>query len=74
MRTTISIPEDLAEKARRATKNGSLSAFVRDAVAERLARMERERLALAMEQGYQREAEDPSLDPEWEATEVDGLT
>lgn len=74
MRTTISLPEDLANKARRATQNGSLSAFVRDAIAERLARMERERLALAMEQGYQQEAEDPSLDHEWEATETDGLT
>jgi hypothetical protein len=74
MRTTISLPEDLAEKARRASRNGSLSAFARDAIAERLARIERERIALAMEQGYQHEAEDPSLDPEWEATEVDGLT
>jgi Arc/MetJ family transcription regulator len=74
MRTTISIPEDLATEARRASQNGSLSAFVRDAIAERLERIERERLALAMEEGYRREAEDPSPDPEWEAIEVDGLT
>jgi hypothetical protein len=36
--------------------------------------MERERLAVAMAQGYKQEAENPSLDPEWKATEMDGLT
>ncbi len=74
MRTTVILPDDLVQKARRASPNSSLSAFVRNAIAERLSRLERECLALAMEKGYRQEAEAPSLDPEWEVTEVEGLT
>jgi hypothetical protein len=51
---------------------GAVSGFVRDAVVDRLDALRREALAAEMEAGYRAEAEDPSLDPEWEAIETEG--
>lgn len=44
-----------------------------EAIRERVSRLETERLAREMEKGYRAEAEEPSLDPEWAAIEVEGL-
>ena len=74
MRTSVVIPGDLIERVRRSAGTGSLSAFVREAVRERVDRIEYERLAQEMEQGYRSEARDSSLDPEWGITETEGLT
>lgn len=73
MRTTVTIPDDLMQRIRRFSAGRSLSTLTREALAEKLARLERERLAGEMEEGYRLEANEPSLDPEWAACETDGL-
>jgi hypothetical protein len=52
---------------------GSLSRFVREALAARLAALRRESLVREMEAGYAAEAESSSLDAEWAAVETEGL-
>ena len=73
MRTTITIPDELAQEAQALSGNRALSEFTREALRERVARLKREKLAREMEEGYRAEAEDLSLDPEWQAVEVEGL-
>ena len=72
MRTTISIPDDVAEKLRAHVGEGSLSGFIREAVEYRLSALRREAMVREMEAGYRAEAEEPSLDPEWTDIEVEG--
>jgi Arc/MetJ family transcription regulator len=72
MRTTIAIPDDLFEKARRFTEGRSFSHFVREAVRSYVGRLEQEALAREMAEGYQAEAEAPSLDEAWSQVETDG--
>ena len=72
MRTTISIPDDVAEKLRAHVGEGSLSGFIREAVEYRLSALRREAMVREMEAGYRAEAEEPSLDPEWTEIEVEG--
>ncbi len=74
MRTSVVLPDDLIRRVRGSGETCSMSAFVREAVREKIARMEYERLAQEMEHGYRMEAREPSLDPEWEITELEGLT
>ena len=73
MRTTITIPDSLAQEAQELTGGRALSEFVREALRDRVARLKREELARKMEEGYLAEAEELSLDPEWRAIEVEGL-
>ncbi|MCD4750748.1 MAG: hypothetical protein K8R59_15355 [Thermoanaerobaculales bacterium] len=73
MRTTVIIPDELVEEVGRLAAGEPLSRFVRESVAERVARLKREQLLRDMEAGYRAEARDPSLDSEWENLEVDGL-
>lgn len=72
MRTTISIPDDIAEKLRAHVGEGSLSGFIREAVEYRLSALRREAMVREMDAGYRAEAEEPSLDPEWTDNEVEG--
>ncbi|HSN54341.1 MAG TPA: ribbon-helix-helix domain-containing protein [Candidatus Sulfomarinibacteraceae bacterium] len=72
MRTTISIPDDIAEKLRAHVGEGSLSEFIREAVESRLDALRREAVVREMDAGYRAEAEEPSLDPEWTDIEVEG--
>ena len=60
MRTTISIPDTLAERLHRR------------AMQERVERLEREELAQAMDDGYAAEAAAPSIDSGWGVTEIEG--
>lgn len=73
MRTTITIPDELAQEAQALAGGRALSEFTREALRERVARLKREQLAREMEKGYRAEAEELSLDPEWQAVEVEGL-
>lgn len=73
MRTTITIPDDLAQDARELAEGRSLSQFTRQALRDAVERLKAERLAQDMEEGYRSEAQDPSLEPEWIAVEVDDL-
>ena len=72
MRTTISIPDDLAEQVRRRSAGMSLSEFARLALAERLGRLEKQELARSMSEGYAAEAASPSLEAAWDVTEAEG--
>ena len=73
MRTTISIPDDLYAQAKELTGARAFSDFASEAIQARVLELQRERLALAMEEGYRAEAEGPALKPEWSWVEVDGL-
>lgn len=73
MRTTITIPDDLAREAQEMAEGRPLSEFLRQALRERVDHLKRDRLARQMAEGYRAEAEAPSLDPEWSAVETEGL-
>jgi Arc/MetJ-type ribon-helix-helix transcriptional regulator len=73
MRTTIILPDELAEEVREYVGSGSLSGFVRASVEQRLEGLRRASLLREMEAGYAAEAEDPSLEGEWEEIETEGL-
>jgi hypothetical protein len=72
VRTTVSIPDALAERIHRRTGDGTLSEFARRAMQERVERLEREELAQAMSEGYAAEAAAPSIDAAWDVTEIEG--
>jgi len=71
MRTTISIPDDIALRLQAHVGEGSLSGFIREAVEYRLDALTREAMVREMDAGYRAEAVDPSLDPEWTDIEVE---
>ncbi|HSL83245.1 MAG TPA: hypothetical protein VLF66_10755 [Thermoanaerobaculia bacterium] len=73
MRTTITIPDDLARDARELARGRSLSNFTRQALQDAVERLKAEELARELEEGYRSEAQDPSLDPAWAAVEVEDL-
>ena len=73
MRTTISVPEDLFQAAKPFVGKRSFSQFAREAIRQHVQRLERERLAREMEEGYRAEAKSPSLDPIWHTVDGDGL-
>lgn len=73
MRATITIPDDLARQARELADGRPLSEFTREALRERVDHLRREQLRRELDEGYRAEAEELSLDPEWESIEVEGL-
>jgi Arc/MetJ-type ribon-helix-helix transcriptional regulator len=72
MRTTISIPNDIAERLQTHIGEGSMSGFIREAVEYRLDVLSRDVMVREMEAGYRAESEEASLDPEWNDIEVEG--
>ena len=73
MRTTISIADALFWQAQAWLGDRSFSDFVSEAIHLRVVELARERLAQELEEGYQAEAANPSLDLEWATIEVNGL-
>ena len=71
MRTTITLPDDLANEARQFLDGRAFSDFARESIALRVAELKRARLAREMREGYRAEAEEPSIDPAWSAIEVE---
>ncbi len=71
MRTTVAIPDDLYQAAEAFVGRRSFSQFVREALRQYVDRLQKEKLAKAMEDGYRIEAESPSLDEEWSSVELD---
>ena len=47
--------------------------IIRDVLVEESARLKRELLTWGTTQGYEAEARDPALEPDWEKIEMDGL-
>ena len=72
MRTTISLPDTLADQVREFLGGRSFSDFARESIAERVSRLQHEKLARELEAGYRAETEDPSLDPAWTDIETEG--
>ena len=72
MRTTVVIPDQIVAQIRALAGSRPLSAFVREAVQERLENLRRLALAAEMEVGYRAEAEASSLPPEWTDVETEG--
>ena len=73
MRTTVTLPDDLAREVGELAEGRSLSELIREALRDRVERLKRDRLAYELEEGYRAEAEEPSLDPAWSAVETEGL-
>lgn len=73
MRTTVTLPDDLADEVQELAGGRSLSEFTREALRERVDRLKKIRLAHELEEGYRAEAEESSLDPEWSTVETEGL-
>ncbi len=71
MRTTVAIPDDLYEAAEIFVGQRSFSQFVREAIRQYVDRLQKEQLAKALAEGYQAEAEAPSLKREWSSVELD---
>lgn len=72
MRATISLPDDLAAQVHAHLGDRSFSDFAREALAERVVQLERERLAEELRDGYRAEATEPSLDDAWAEIETEG--
>ena len=73
MRTSVVIPDALAEEVGRLARGVPLSRFIRESVVERVERLKREQLAREMAEGYEAEARDPSLESGWDKIELGGL-
>ncbi len=72
MRTTITIPDDLARDAQQFLDGRAFSDFARESIARHVSELKRAGLAQEMREGYRAESEDPSLDPAWTAIETEG--
>lgn len=72
MRTTLAIPDELFHQAEPLMGEQRFSQFVREAVRHYVAKLQKEKLAREMEEGYRAEARASSLDPEWSDIEVEG--
>ena len=67
LKLNFTIPEDIAEALKTRISKRKRSAFVAEAVAEKLKNLEQEHLRQALMEGYQiRQAEDAEVNQEWE--------
>ena len=71
MRTTISIPDDIYAAAKEVLGARSFSELATEAIRNQVDQLKRERLAREMAEGYQAEAQTPSLDAEWAEVETE---
>ncbi len=71
MRTTVSLPDQLAADVREVSEGTSFSEFARTAIFRRVQELRARRVALAMEAGYRSEADESSIDAEWAEIEVE---
>jgi metal-responsive CopG/Arc/MetJ family transcriptional regulator len=72
MRTTVTLPDDLAEQVKQMLDSASLSEFIRDAVARHVEELQRKAVAEQMAEGYVAESREPSWDSDWQAIETEG--
>ncbi len=71
MRTSVFIPDPVADEVRSHLDGASFSSFVRISVEDRLRRIKRAAVLEQMAEGYRAEADNPSLAPEWAAVETE---
>ena len=72
VRTTIQLDEELMERVRQIVPTRGFNQFVKEAVAARVASIERERIEREMMQGYiAQRAEREELNRDWEQVDVE---
>ncbi len=72
IRLNFTIPEEIAERLREKVAERGRSAFIVEAIKERLDQMEREQFRLFMAEGYcVRREEDREMNQEWEAATLE---
>jgi metal-responsive CopG/Arc/MetJ family transcriptional regulator len=72
VRTTVHLDEELLARLRGRVSQRGLSRFINEAVAEKMAALERHEIETAMIEGYLASREDHrDVDEEWREVEVD---
>jgi metal-responsive CopG/Arc/MetJ family transcriptional regulator len=72
VKVDFTIPKDLDEKLRQTVKPRQRSSFVAQAIRERLAVLERERIVAALREGYlATHEEDAQINSEWEGATLE---
>ncbi|MBI3979235.1 MAG: hypothetical protein HY331_13715 [Chloroflexi bacterium] len=73
VRTTIQLDEELLARLRRLLPPRSLNRFINEAVAEKVAELERQRIEQAMKEGYlATQDERVEVDRDWQVVDVEG--
>jgi Arc/MetJ family transcription regulator len=73
VRTTVHLDESVIARVRRRVPQRGLSRFVNEAVAEKIATLERQETEAEMIEGYKASAEDQrDVDDDWRTLEADG--
>jgi predicted transcriptional regulator len=73
MRTTIDLDEKLNTRLRELAPGRGLNRFINEAVSEKVAAMEKERIKQAMREGYlATAAEQDELARDWEVVDLEG--
>ncbi len=73
IKMTVTIPEETVDRLRMAVDHRQRSAFVANALKEKLQAMEEEQLDRALIQAYiERYKEDKALDGQWEGATLEG--
>lgn len=71
MQATVVLPDPLAEEAKALAGAAGLSQLIVEAVQHYVLQLQNQQLGRLMAEGYQAEAENPSLDADWTAVELD---
>jgi hypothetical protein len=71
MQATVVLPDRLAEEATALAGIKGLSQLIVEAVQLYVQQLQTQQLSRLMAEGYAAEAEKPSLDADWSATELD---
>ncbi len=72
VKVDFTIPKELDEKLRQTVEPGQRSSFVAQAIRERLAVLERERIVVALREGYlATREEDAQINSEWEGATLE---
>jgi metal-responsive CopG/Arc/MetJ family transcriptional regulator len=72
VRTTVHLEEQLAEKVRQMVPSRGVNRFINEAVAEKVAAIERKKIEDEMREGYiARRDEDLEIAEDWEAVDLE---
>ena len=73
IKQNFTIPEDTSERLKAVVPDRKRSAFVAEAIEDKLKRLEQEQLTQALREGYvARRAEAAAINAEWEAATMEG--
>ncbi len=73
LKVNFTVPQDVAEHLKKRISKRGRSAFVSEAIREKLRELERQELCQALEEGYSaRQEEDTEINREWETATLEG--